>query len=44
MTYKLLKYFKIQVLENTDFKINEIRKKFSNEKIKAEIFCVLTSL
>ena len=32
------------VLENTDFKINEIREKFSNEKIKAEIFCVLTSL
>ena len=32
------------VLENTDFKINEIREKFSNEKIKAEIFCVLTSV
>lgn len=32
------------VLENIDFKINEIREKFSNEKIKAEIFCVLTSL
>ena len=32
------------VLENTDFKINKIREKFSNEKIKAEIFNVLTSL
>ena len=32
------------VLENTDFKINEIHEKFSNEKIKAEIFNVLTSL
>ena len=32
------------VLENTDFKINKIREKFSNEKIKDEIFNVLTSL
>lgn len=32
------------VLENIDFKINEIHEKFSNEKIKAEIFNVLTSL
>lgn len=32
------------VLENIDFKTNEIHEKFSNEKIKAEIFNVLTSL
>lgn len=32
------------VLENIDFKINEIHEKFSNDKIKAEIFNVLTSL
>lgn len=32
------------IIENADFKINKIREKYSNEKIKAEIFNVLTSL
>ena len=40
---KILKSTSV-VLENIDFKTNEIHEKFSNEKIKAEIFNVLTSL